>query len=703
MSSQNAGFVAYNCQNPSTNLSVISLVDIEPCPDPDTNYKETTEKVLILERDLYNQIHVKTCLMEVTKIITHCGMHSHSSIVNNGLSSSIQRIGKEACENIHRYGEYRGFHNQVIGELKPNSTTPISITLAGRTDNNGKCQGTIYTSNGQNWEDVVVTASVKITITDYWTTVKLDANEVVLNDGLVCPYLEGSCFDNNLGEIYWTPVAFEDCDKYTTLYTGSATIVEEKVSSHRKNHYVVVEQETMVIALKLLREQSLCNNIIWVTEHARLIVIRNYDGEGSNKWSKPHTSKNVDITNYFNSKLLYLEVSLKKNIETTYSHTVNRRCELHREILKNRLTLARNNPNEVIELIKGPGLFARLGAEVLYVFQCQPVVVRLQKLDKCYVQLPVIFENRTMFMSPVSRILQSVGEQIECSELTPPLYKFDTQWFGLAPRVVRGIKPQILSIESEPGIKFQGIQAISSAGLYSESELKRSLDSITFHAERHVINNIVARKIGGREVDTQGYSTFNLFDQTDVEHIASTMFSKVYNFINTFGHFSAGFLMIYLIVRLLFSLVGTFLNALALHHAYGWAVHLLAAGWNSLTNYLLHRRARQNHRENLQQLAVPVDVETALPMNPGMNQTGAELQDNSVRGLRDNQEVRLTMYPIINNQQGRATQERAIQTMELAGPSAPRLDRGPEDENGVDPVARPTTFKEMNEILARYK
>ncbi len=67
---------------------------------------------------------------------------------------------------------------------------------------------------------------------------------------------------------------------------------------------------------------------------------------------------------YFNSKLLYLEVSLKKNIDRAFAHTIHRRCLLHREILKNRLALARVNPNEAVQLIKGRGLATKIAGEV---------------------------------------------------------------------------------------------------------------------------------------------------------------------------------------------------------------------------------------------------------------------------------------------------------------------------------------------------
>ena len=87
--------------------------------------------------------YVQTCLVEVTRSITYCGMHSHSSILRRGLYTYVHTAGRDGCKSIHQYQECRGFDGQIISRVWPNSTISTTVTLAGGLSIGGTCQGTI--------------------------------------------------------------------------------------------------------------------------------------------------------------------------------------------------------------------------------------------------------------------------------------------------------------------------------------------------------------------------------------------------------------------------------------------------------------------------------------------------------------------------------------------------------------------------------
>ncbi|CAH1106166.1 unnamed protein product [Psylliodes chrysocephalus] len=126
-------------------------------------------------------------------------MYNHNSIVENGVSKSIHKLGAEGCRTMHRYQSLQIFR-QTIGNIAMNGTTTASSTLQGQLDDKGTCQGVTYQENERLWTDVVIVAAVSIVTRDYDTSVSLDDNKIHLQEGVTCPYLKGYCFDLTYGE-----------------------------------------------------------------------------------------------------------------------------------------------------------------------------------------------------------------------------------------------------------------------------------------------------------------------------------------------------------------------------------------------------------------------------------------------------------------------------------------------------------------------
>ncbi|KAG5871273.1 hypothetical protein JTB14_024343 [Gonioctena quinquepunctata] len=196
--------IAYDCDDKDSEISAVSIRDVAECPEINTAYYSESGTVKVIQRDEISLQHVWTCLIEVTRLISHCGMHSHSSVVAGGIMNYIYRVGAEECRSIHRYRTLK-IYQQNIGGITMNGTTTASLTLEGVVDPDGTCEGSTYHENGQVWKDVVIIATIKIQVTDYLAKMKLDENEISLIGGVVCPFLKGYCFDTNLGETTWEP------------------------------------------------------------------------------------------------------------------------------------------------------------------------------------------------------------------------------------------------------------------------------------------------------------------------------------------------------------------------------------------------------------------------------------------------------------------------------------------------------------------
>lgn len=146
-----------------------------------------------------------------------------------------------------------------------------------------------------------------------------------------------------------------ECETYTKVYTGPAALVKEMIRKPElgEKKYVVVEEDNKVFALTLLKYQQLCSRTVCTT------------------------------------------------VNQLYYHSIHRRCLLKRDIMLNRLILAQVMPNIISSLIKTKqGYVGKVIGEALYILKCIP-----RK------ELPVTTQdNETIFMSPLTRILQRRGE-----------------------------------------------------------------------------------------------------------------------------------------------------------------------------------------------------------------------------------------------------------------------------------------------------
>ena len=97
-------------------------------------------------------------------------------------------------------------------------------------------------------------------------------------------------------------------------------------------------------------------------------------------------------------------IYIRTQISHLYQDIIIQRCKEERRILENALTIASQSPGQfAYNLMSVPGYMVITAGEVVHIIKCLPVEVKVAYGEKCYEELAVSRNNKTMFLTPKSR------------------------------------------------------------------------------------------------------------------------------------------------------------------------------------------------------------------------------------------------------------------------------------------------------------
>jgi len=261
----------------------------------------------------------------------------------------------------------------------------------------------------------------------------------MLKSGTVCELTDGFCIDYEDGHTFWKPMPTSSCNfhQYDVLYERLAAKITIDAATSPTIYTLTTEDITF--ALPKTKEQPLCGYTLLRTEHPKLFILETRKGDTfAARGAIP--VNNLDIFTYVNSKFVYVEKHIRRQMTSLYYNVMQQRCELEKEILRNTLSFVIFQPDEfAYKLMKGPGYMALTTGEAIHIVKCIPVEVTLRHTDTCYLELPVTVHNTSLFVNPKSRI----SPRLEQYENIAANYYIEDTWIQFTPR------PQVRQVPSQ--------------------------------------------------------------------------------------------------------------------------------------------------------------------------------------------------------------------------------------------------------------
>lgn len=585
--------IGFDCNHPNTNVTTISNIEVESCPDEYEVKAIRETRIQLLQQDLYATANLKLCKVTVRRTAYYCGMHSHVSVLPQGDADYMYEVGREQCRDLHSLKVFN-FQGHLIRDVSPDKLTVRHVVLAGSVSETGYCTGGYYSDRFGTYEYALVRAQITIELRQMTGRVDMEQGKVIIPSGISCRYLKGYCLDTIFGETVWDAIDERECPavKYTVLYEGSSKWVTRPSSGSPPTNLttVIVEQQDTSFALDLVDVVVMCNTAIFRTEHPRLLITEGINGMFVfNKRSG--SPDDLDMLTYVNSKFVYVERHIRGQITALYSSIQKHRCNLKRQVLLNTLSLARNSPDEFSYLFNGgPGSVAMIRGEVIHIARCSPVPVKLAKKDKCYTHLPVTYKNQTKYLTPKTRIIVDTSEEIKCIPLLSPTFRLMGGWFSLGPHLSPVRDPLKLSPNEDPDWKYVVPASLARSGIYSDDDLKSLRRQLIQPLQVETVSGILTSKVTSHSDRLGGVDFGELVTPDTIQKAAESYLQKTWGFLSGIGQFASGVIGILMIYRMILYLVSVIMNGYLLYSVFGLSLTLLGAVWSNLVHCLLAKK-----------------------------------------------------------------------------------------------------------------
>nr|WPV74286.1 MAG: glycoprotein [Drosophila Burdiehouse burn chuvirus] len=590
-------FIVFDCLSPGINITEIDRTTAANCRKTDVNITEETVNIQLIQLADKIPVTVTICKVFVSRIIEHCGILSYRKSVTNGFAEYIVDLTESSCLEAYKDGVLILPNGHKLMNLVKDTTTSIPVLLAGSVSSSGSCSGSEYNDQFGSWESVIVQSTVRVTLKRIKVQSDTDNDKIMLENGLVCKYTDGKCLDIENGEAYWSVQQESICakHKHVSLYTGIATKITDKPSMMDNSREIItyiVEGEEKVFALRITKPYYGCMIPAYHTEHPRLVIYEVSDPNRLFPTSEVDT-KSLDLLTYVNTKFVYFDRKLHLNLRKLYDNIETDRCDLDKRTLDMMISIASFDPDEfAFQYMQGPGHMATVMGEIIYISKCPMTEAVFRKTEECYLELPIISNNRSVFMKPRSHIVVDKGNQIDCGSILRPKFKIHNQWFSVGKDIMQAHSPFQLEPRMPREFQYSAPKSLALNGIYSNSEVSAMISQLMYPVQRQAISTILTRSLTGQNTNMQGASLRGLIDGPSIDAIKEGIAEKTWGQFMQFGNIVSACLGIIIAAKIMLWIFRTFVNGFLLWDIFGLSVRLIASISDTLTNLMVHRKVR---------------------------------------------------------------------------------------------------------------
>jgi hypothetical protein len=599
--------IAYDCSNPSSNITTISLHSTKSCTFTPLPSKVSITSGQILQVKNHDYQYYQQCLVNVIQHISGCTWNDHSFNQRNAIVTYVQEISRQDCQRMHAYREYHVLDGMVMTGLQSNGTIKASFQVKGTIEQGGNCQGVTFSYRGSTYNKALMYKEFTVTLRDGIGNLEKSSGLLHLPGSMSCKATDEYCLDYTYGYTYWKLSAFladkSACNEMNKdeVYAGPITIVETNDTDGLKT-VAMVDNDEVIAALMITGEVSECGRVLHKTDHPAIYIDLSSKNNRLYSASVLH-SLDVDPFKYFNTKIVYYERKSHLKNDKIYASIKYEQCLNRKKSLDNQLALGMIDGDQFAYVyMNGPGFTSQVSGEVIHITQCTPTIVTTRSTQQfCFDEAPVYLnisgKQMPYFMKPRTRVLTPVGTQRACNPLFPVLYNFDNRWYSTYPTLTEVKDPIILDPNIGSDYSLDHFWNLLAAGLYSYDDTVRFLAMASNGLTRGPIMALIERKVTQEEIADQGLDTKGLLP--NMEKTMDSWWQKrietVWGFLAVAWRAAESCMVLVFIGYVIKLIVMMALRANMIFKAYGWTWKIILCVNATLTHHTLESHRRDFH------------------------------------------------------------------------------------------------------------
>lgn len=590
--------VAYDCQLGHVNMTTVSLVELPECDIVNRNITTDEVSIAVTQVTQFSEVRFIRCHIEEFHHVWRCGKSIDTGL-EGGFYSTVPFISRRECEKMINEKSYSAWKNSDRIEIGLDSSGrhSFSFTSRGEITTDGSCTpGNTFSRYGRTYDRPVQNTRMEIRFSVGTARLSHDEDKLIFPSGVSCKYSDSACSHPDYGHLFWDkliPECGSDKSDKSLIFAGKGKLITN-FQGTTPVKYIQIAYDGYDFQVQLLDQTDyVCGYRSYLTEHPRLFVTILGDTSPMFPLTKKVQPLDVNLLNYVNSKIVYSMRHTKQEVERLFELFELDRCNTQNRITSTMLSLATRDPIEFAYLyFKKPGYTAVARGEVVHIAQCREVAVEPDMDHKgCFNELQVKHRNKTMFMSPKTRILIDFGTVVSCLPDLSPRFLIDGVWVS---RTIHGLlkadKPLVMQHDNIH-YSFSEIRGLSQGGLYSMETIQKYQSILTSPLVETVIASRISSAVKGNSMLPDGYTFSNGFSDSDYSAIQVNVGSFVDRILKKFsrlGEVTSTIIGIFVVIKTVIYILSCILNFKIMYNTFGLLTALCSFWWESLCNMMLH-------------------------------------------------------------------------------------------------------------------
>ena len=414
-------------------------------------------------------------------------------------------LSKEECSTLYERGYYKDKRGKKHSLVR-NGKAGFSFYEVGDVSHNNHesyCQGQTAYVDGELVNGIM--RAVYYNVELYDVTIRFGENEAEVletGDKLKCIKEAEGCFEDGITYSWKNPAP-------------SCRLVQiNQVEGHFEKDLFVSHQAGLVVTLGEKKVYQNCHFQVTMIGIEGYAILPSNLAENYGYEILPYKPDDYNIFSWTEARDKYSDYVQNERRGLESKEHAKEVCENIQSMQAKTFTLTENSIT-----LPGTkaGTFTLRKGEVLIEFTCTIVDVTPRKADICTNEFPVWFENKPMYIQPVTRILGSTYTIVPCSEFG------SSQFRTLSGRYIHAY-PHLAYVETPTKLKNlhwtkEEFVSDEHPGLYNEIEQKQFRHSIEFPSkQREISAKIAGHWCNKNSPDGCGMDPSTVYDPEETEN-----------------------------------------------------------------------------------------------------------------------------------------------------------------------------------------